>query len=125
MGIRQSVGQRQFIDSLIATLRIDMSLITTSYSNAALTEGKHIATVKVGSGADSNLVSIRLANALGRNMSLYFQEVTLDCMCREDTAPGNQVATVRVLKLDGVTKQDAGVFNAWIFGTEGILEGNY
>ena len=123
--MREPVTQRQFLEAQDIVLKIDGSEVTTTASKAGLTVGKHVATVKKGTGADSNLVTITLTSPLGMAPTVFFQPVTLDCLCREEVAPTKSVIQVRTLELDGVTQEDDADFNVLIKGTEGIREGKY
>ena len=122
---RQPVGCRQFLEGLIAVLEVDGSDVTTSYAKTGLDRGMHIATIKKGTGADSNLVTIKLNSPLGLAPSVLIQEITLDCVARLETAPTKQIIQIRTLELDGVTKEDDADMTVFIFGTEQIREGCY
>ena len=122
---RQPVGCRQFLEGLIAVLEVDGSDVTTSYAKTGLDRGMHIATIKKGAGADSNLVTIKLNSPLGLAPSVLIQEITLDCVARLEKATTKQIIQIRTLELDGVTKEDDADFTVFIFGTEQIREGCY
>jgi hypothetical protein len=110
--------QRQFINPQAIVLAIDGSDVTTSYATTALDVGKHIATVKKGAGADSNLVTILLNKPLGMAPMVMFQETTLDCICRLEAATTVDTIKVRTLELDGVTKEDNADFSVFLFSSE-------
>lgn len=122
--MRNPVGQRQFLDSIQYAIRVDGSAVTTSFSSTGLIKGQHIATVKKGTAADSNLVTIRLKFPLGMIPSLFYQEETVDCICRTESR-GLQEFAVRTLELDGTTQEDDADFEVFVVATEQYREGAY
>lgn len=124
MAVRNPVGQRQFLDAFIGSVRVDGSAVTTTLASTGLIKGTHIATVKKGTAADSNLVTIRLNKPLGLSPSIFIQEETLDCVARTESR-GLQEITIRTLELDGTTQEDDADFEVFFFGTEHIREGQY
>lgn len=124
MAGRNPVGQRQFLAAVLASIRVDGSEVTTSFSKTGLIKGQHIATVKKGTSSDSNLVTIRLNNPLGMVPSVLIQEETLDCVARVESR-GLQEFAIRTLELDGSTVEDDADFEVFLIGTEEIREGQY
>ena len=125
--MRNEVRQNQFPTSLIAVFRVTgASVVTTETSSAGLDSGKYLSYVKKGAGADSNLVTFTFKRPLGRAPILLFQPVTLDCACREDTAPTKTGFTVRTLLHSNLaSKADNANFNVFLFGTRDVTEGQY
>ena len=122
----RDVIARQHMRTDIFRIAIDGSAVTTSEnSNAGITYGKHVAKVKKGEGSDSNLVTITLNSALGLAPGVYFQERTLDCICRLEEDTTKDTIKVRTLELDGVSKADNADFEVFVVGTREIREGNY
>lgn len=121
---RQPVGNKQFLEGLIATLKVDGSAVTTSYAKAGLDSGAFIATVKKGESADSNLVTIRFNNPLGLVPSVLIQEVTLNCVARVESRTKNEIA-IRTLQNNYSSQANDCDFDVFVFGTEGIREGTY
>lgn len=114
----------QYLEGIIAIFKVDGSAVTTSDGvNTGLTMGQHLATIKKGTGADSNLVTITLRHPLGQTPGVIFQEITLDCICREETAPTKTVIQVRTLELDATTQEDDADFYVFLVGSKGIHNG--
>lgn len=123
---RQPLHQPQFLEGLCMMFKIDGSAVTTSDGvSTGLLIGQHLATIKKGTSSDANLVTITLRRPLGQVPAILMQEITLDCVAREETAPTNQVIQIRTLELDGVTAEDDADFYLFVFGNEGIREGKY
>lgn len=123
---RQPLHQPQFLGGLCMVFKVDGSVVTTDDGvNTGLLIGQHLATIKKGTSGDANLVTITLNRPLGQVPSVFFQEITLDCVAREETAPTNQVIQVRTLELDGTTAENDADFYVFVFGNEGIREGKY
>jgi hypothetical protein len=123
---RNPVGQRQFTTGLIGVLEVDGSEVTTTSAVTGLVKGQYLATVKKGSSADSNLVTITFNKPFGLVPSFLFQPKTLDCECREEGTSTKTVVTIRTLKSTNLATQvnDAD-FSIFVFGTEDIREGFY
>lgn len=122
--MRQPISQRQYIDGLVATVRVDGSAVTTSYAQTGLLAGKHIADVKKGAGADSNLVTIKFKHPFGIAPEVLIQEITLNCVARVESVDLDEIA-IRTLQSDYTTKADDCDFVIFAYGTEGIREGKY
>jgi hypothetical protein len=122
----RSVISRQHLETDVLVLHVDGSEVTTNDDdNAGLDYGEHLAFIKKGAGADSNLVTITLKNPLGLPMKYFVQPITLDCLVREESAPTKDTLILRVLELDGVTQEDDADFLVFIFGTRQVRQGNY
>jgi hypothetical protein len=113
---------QQYTDPELLVLEIDGSEVTTSLANTALLKGKHIAKVMKGEGDDSNLVTIQLNLPAGIAVTAFFQEITVDCICRREEAETKNTIKVRTLELDGTTKEDDADFIVLVALTRGILE---
>lgn len=109
---------RQFKRPCVLAFQVDGSDVTTSYANTGLDIGKHIATVKKGAGADSNLVTIKLNRQMGYPPFPVIQEITVDCTARVEVATTVDTIAIRTLELDGVTKEDDADFNLLLFSAE-------
>ena len=116
--MRGHVYNRQFRAPVVGIFEIDGSAVTTDYAQDGLLCGLHIADVKKGSGADSNLVTLRLKRPLGTIPQVKFQPITLDCECRLEETPTDTLIKVRTLELDGVTKEDDADFVIFLFASE-------
>lgn len=119
------VVSRQHLMTELLIFEIDGSDVTTSYAATGLDYGSHLATIKKGSAADSNLVTIRLRNPLGLVPKVIFQPLTVDCTCRLDAASTKQIIQVRTLTLAGSAKKDDADFVMMVYGTRELREGNY
>ena len=122
--MRQSIGQRQHLEGLLAILEVDGSAVTTAFAQAGLLSGLHIADVKKGAGADSNLVTVQFKFPFGMNPKAFYQAITLNCVPRTETTALNSIA-IRTLQNDLATKADDCDFLIFVYGTEGIREGKY
>lgn len=125
---RQPVGCKQYLEGLLLGFQVDGSAVTTSTGvNTGLLAGQHLATIKKGTAADSNLVTITLNRPLGLTTPIVlFTPITADCECRLETTPTTTVIQVRTTKSSNLaTGVDDADFNMLIFGTEGIYEGSY
>jgi len=125
---RNPVGQRQFLTGLLAAFKITGASVTTSSGvNTGLDIGQHLATIKKGSGADSNLVTVTFRNPLGMTPIVLFQPITLDCAARiESGYPTKSIIQFRTfLHSNLATKLDDANLIAYVYGTEEIREGNY
>lgn len=124
--MRRDVHSRQYQESEILALEIDGSAVTTTSSQAGLIKGLHAADVKIGAGADSNLVTITLKRPFGMVPQVLLQPRTLDCALRLEEEPTKTVIKVRCLLHSNLaTGLDDADFNIFILGNLGILEGNY
>lgn len=124
--MRYPIGQRQFLEALVAILSIDGSAVTTTLASTGLLKGQYFATIKKGTGADSNLVTIEFQNPLGMIPVFFTQMVTADCEVRPDAAPTKTGLTLRTLKSTNLaTGVDDADFYLFLFGTEQIREGYY
>lgn len=122
--MRQGIGQRQFLEGLVAVLEIDGSAVTTTYAQAGLLGGLYIADVKKGAGADSNLVTVQFKSPFGLVPRAFYQAITLNCVPRTEASTVSTLA-VRTLQNDLATKADDCDFLIFVYGTEGIREGKY
>jgi hypothetical protein len=124
--MRKPVGNKQHLEMILMQFKIDGSAVTTSDNvSTGLLIGQHLATIKKGAGADSNLVTITLNSALGMTPGVFIQEVSLDLACRLETAATKTVIQVRTLDTDLTTKFDDADFELLVVGTEGIREGRF
>lgn len=125
---RQPIGQKQYLEAVMLAFSVDGSAVTTGTGvSTGLLAGQHIADIKKGTAADSNLVTITLHKPLGLTSSVVlFTPRTADCECRLETTPTKTVFQVRTLKSTNLaTGVDDADFDMLIFGTEGIREGEY
>lgn len=120
-----AIHSRQYLESeaKLLVLEIDGSAVTTSYSNVGLLRGKHLATVKKGTGADSNLVTIKFKKPFGVTPNFVCDPITVDCMCRRDAASTNTLMYVRTLTAIGTGQKDDADFTVLVFGSTGQREG--
>jgi len=124
--MRNPVSQRQFLEMQVMHFKVVGASVTTSDGvSTGLSIGQHLATIKKGTGASSNLVTITLKSPLGMIPGVLLTERTLDCEARLETDPTVSVIQVRTMKLDGVTKADDANFEMTLIGTEGVREGKY
>lgn len=122
----QKIRTAQYLSALVAVIRVDGSAVTTSYAKTGLVVGQHLATVKKGTSADSNLVSIQLNFPLGLAPEVWIQEHTLDCVARLEAATTKAgLIQIRTLELDGTTAENDADFTVFVFGTKEIREGYY
>lgn len=123
---RQPLYQAQFLESLCMVFEIDGSAVTTSDNvSTGLLKGQHLAYIKKGSGADSNLVTITLRRPFGLAPSVLYQPITLSCIPRDNAAPTTSVITIRTLASDFTSQANDCDLRVFVFGTEGIREGKY
>lgn len=125
---RNPIGQRQFLEGIVAAFQIDGSAVGTSYSTDGILSnyGKFLATVKKGTAGDSNLVTLRLNSPLGLTPHVLFAPITLNCIARIVAADmTNQLIVFRTYQSDFTTKADDCDLTVFLFGTEGIYEGSY
>lgn len=122
--MRQPISQRQFIDGLVAVIRVDGSEVTTTYAQTGLLTGKHIADVKKGTAGDANLVTIRFKAPFGLAPEVFIQPVTVNCVPRPETVGLSEIA-IRTLQSDHATAANNCDFVIFVYGTEGIREGKY
>lgn len=123
---RQSLHQPQFLEALCMVFEIDGSAVTTSENvSTGLLKGQHLAYIKKGAGADSNLVTITLRRPFGLPPSVLYQPITLACVPRDNAAPTNSVITIRTLAVDHIAQANDCDLRVFLFGTEGIREGKY
>lgn len=126
MARRNPVSQRQYLTLTGYLLQIDGSEVTTSDAKTGLVVGRHVATVKKGTSADSNLVTITLRWPYGIIPQVLFQPRTLDCECRLEEDPTKTVIKVRTVKSSDTTqKVDDADFTVLVLGTEDSREGAY
>lgn len=120
------VVSRQHLMTETLVFSVDGSEVTTNDDdNTGLDYGSHLATIKKGEGADSNLITITLNNAFGVPPKVFIQERTLDCVARLEEEPTKTVIKIRTLELDGTTQEDNADLEVLVVGTRELREGNY
>lgn len=115
----------QFLSARAILIEVDGSAVTTTPSSAGLLAGAHQVLVSKGTSADSNLVTFTFKQPFGFAPKIFIQEITLDCIAREEATPTKNGFQVRTLELDATTKEDDANFSVIVVGSNYNKDGDY